>query len=522
MNNSNSVKEKEYLSLLVVVLYLATSLFLLPSYKQIIDPDDTAYLKIADRYAAGDWKLAINGMWSPLNSWIAALLLPVTGLKSVMLFKYLNIGFGVIAVLAVRALIQKSGISAKYHFLTLLGLLPFFVYATYHELGVDWLQCTVLLLYINLIISKNYPKSLLYPVLCGLLGVLAYYAKYYNFHFFWLHFIVANFCWFYRWQDRKLQKQFWSFTATGLITLVVLSIPWILLLHVKYGFYKLNYTAAFDIAWSLDQKVLTRHTQALLQPTLPGAASFLEDPIWHKHEMVSPFTSLAYFRRQIAISLIAFTTFFESIQIYSALFAAVAAYYVFQFFKGGYRLLTFDTFAVLVCLIMPSGYFLFHFEPRFLWPVCILGYILGIQLIERQIWPTIQSKGLQWGIAVVFVLTFCIVPIKDLFNNIERDDEVNDWVEQLRPLHLEGTTFITNGNQNTLMRYAYLSGTSLSVYRIWDVTPEALIQDIQKYKVNYYYEVVKEGRPLLPCSYTAQFPEITNGKFPFIRIYKLN
>lgn len=513
-------KRREYLSLLIIPVYIAACLLLLPFFKEIIDPDDTAYLKIADRYAAGDCRLAINGMWSPLNSWIAAIFLPITGLKSVMLFKYLNIAFGTVAVLATRALIQKSGIAIRYQFLALAGLLPFFIYATYHELGVDWLQCTVLLLYINLICSPKYPRSLLYPVLCGVLGVLAYYAKYYNFHFFWLHFIVANFFWFFNWQDKKLQKKFWSFALTGIAVLCVLSIPWVLLLHTKYGFYKLNYTGAFDIAWSLDQKVLTKHTKALLQPTLPGAASFLEDPIWHKHQMVSPFTSIGFFRRQVAISLIAITTFVEAMQAYSALFAAVAAYYLFRFFKGGYQINGFDTFAVLVCLVMPSGYFLFHFEPRFLWPVCILGYILGLKLIEQKVWPLIKGKKLQWGIAIAFVLTFCVTPLKDLFNNIQRDDEVTEWANKLRPLHLEGSTFITNADQNKLMRYAYLSSTSLSVYRIWDVTADGLIEDIHKYKVNYYYEF-NDGRPLLPCSLTSQLKEVTGGKYSFVKIYRL-
>src|SRR6185312_8317369 len=125
--------------------------------------------------------------------------------------------------------LQKSGVSSRYHFLALLGIIPFFTYATYHELGVDWLQCTILLLYINVIFSKNYPKNWLYPVLCGVLGVLAYYAKYYNFHFFWLHFIVANFFWFCKWEDKKLLKRFWGWSVTGIVVLLLLSIPWVLL-----------------------------------------------------------------------------------------------------------------------------------------------------------------------------------------------------------------------------------------------------------------------------------------------------
>lgn len=356
-------------------------------------------------------------------------------------------------------------------------------------------------------------------MLCGVIGALAYYAKYYNFHFFWLHFIVANLFWFYKRDDKKLLRRFWTWTATGIVMLIALSVPWILLIHHKYGFYKLNYTGVFDLAWSLDQQVLTRHTKALLQPTLPGSPSFLEDPIWHKHEFVTPFSSLGYFRRQVAISMLAVTSFFEILQVYSSLFVAVMAFYLFRFFKGGYKQMSFETMTMLVFITMPAGYFLFHFEPRFLWPICLLGYILGLKLIEEHIWPMVKSKGLQWGVAVFFVLTFCIHPVLDLFNNIQRDDDVTQWAKDLEPYHLQGT-FVTNGDQNRLMRLAYLTGTGLSVYRVWDVTTDALIDDIHKFKVNYYYEF-NNGRPLLPCEVTSQLKEVTGGKLPYLKVYRL-
>lgn len=521
MNNNETTVKREYLSLLAILLYAALCLFLLPAFKEIIDPDDTAYLKITDRYVSGDWKTAINGMWSPLNCWIGALFVSWTGIKGIMMFKYLNIVFGVICMLSVRSLLQKSGVSSKYHFLALLGLIPFCTYATYHELAADWLQCTVLMLYINLIFSKNYPRYYIYPIACGVLGALGYYAKYYNFHFFWLHFIVANLFWFYKRDDKKLQKRFWSWTATGIVLLVLCSVPWILLLHHKYGFYGLNYTGKFDLAWSLDQQVLSKHTQALLQPTLPGAASFLEDPIWHKHDpFVTPFSSWPLFRRQIAISMLAVSSFFEAMQVYSALFVGVIAFYLFRFFKGGYKLNDFERSAVLILITMPSGYFLFHFEPRFLWPVCLIGYVLGLKLIEEFIWPMVKSKGLKWAVPVFFVLTFCVRPVFDLFNNIQRDDEVTQWAKDIEQYHLQGSTFITNSNQNNLMRFAYLSKTSLSVYRVWDVETNNLIDDIHKYKVNYYFEFYKD-RPLLPCEITSQLKEITGGKLPYVRIYQL-
>ena len=522
MNDTNALPEKkEYFSLLAILIYVALSLFLLPFFKEIIDPDDTAYLKIADRWVAGDYKNAINGMWSPLNSLIGALFISWTGIKGIMVFKYLNIAFGAICMLSVRSLLQKSGVSSRYHFIGLLGLVPFCVYATYHELAADWLQCTVLMLYLDLIFSKKYTHNYLYPILCGILGALGYYAKYYNFHFFWLHFIVANVFWFYRQDDRKLDKRFWSYTATGIVCLVAVSVPWILAMHYKYGFYKLNYTGVFDLAWSLDQHVLTKHTKALLPPTLPGSPSFLEDPIWHKHDaFVTPVSSWPLFRRQVAISMLAVSSFFEATYQYSALFVGILGFYLFRFFRGDYKINNFERSAILVFLTMPAGYFLFHFEARFIWPLCLLGYILGLKLIEQYIWPLTQSNVLKWATAGVFVITFCVHPVFDLFNNIQRDDDVAQWVKDTEQFHLQGVNFISNSNQNTLMRYAYLSKNSLSVYRVWDVELQGLVDDIHKYKVNYYFEFYKD-RPLLPCEITSQLKEITGGKLPYLKIYQL-
>ncbi len=55
--------------LMSVVLWL-----IYPHYQYYIDPDGTAYLTIAQRYANGDYAQAINGYWSPWACWLTALL----------------------------------------------------------------------------------------------------------------------------------------------------------------------------------------------------------------------------------------------------------------------------------------------------------------------------------------------------------------------------------------------------------------------------------------------------------------
>ena len=517
MNDASLARRGEYLSLLTIPVYVLLCLALLPYFREIIDPDDTNYLKIAERYASGDWHTAINGMWSPLNSWIGALFL-ATGVKGILLFKYLNIAFGCIVLAAIRKLLQKSGLDRKYHFIALAGLIPFALYATYHELAADWLQCMIILLYLNLIFSPKYPTKTLYPLLCGVLGALAYYAKYYNFHFFWLSFIVLNFYWFYRKGDSTNIRKFWTYTTSGVFMLILCAIPWIVLLHGKYHFWKLNYTGAYDLAWSLNPELVTSHVGTLLPPTLPGAASYLEDPIWLKHDLVTPFSSMHYFLRQVGVSCVSVVSFLEALSFFSALLPAVLAVCIFRFFRNGKQLMSFETGAALVMITMPLGYFVFHVEPRFIWPIFILGYIIGVKLLVNELFPLVRTFGWRLLILSGFMVTCMLRPAIDLVENFRRDDDETAWARAISEFHLQGK-IIANGDQNKVIRMAYLAKLSLAVHTA-TASEDGLIRDIEAQRINYYFEFYG-AQPLLSPAITSQLSEVTVGKFPFMRIYRL-
>ena len=508
---------REYLSPLTIPVYAVLCLALLPYFREIIDPDDTNYLKIAERYASGDWHTAVNGMWSPLNSWIGAVFL-ATGIKGIMLFKCLNIAFGCIVLLAIRKLLQKSGLDGKYHFISLAGLIPFAVCATYGELAADWLQCTILLLYLNLIFSPKYPTKILYPLLCGVLGALAYFAKYYNFHFFWLSFVVLNFYWFYKQGDQAAIRKFWTYTASGIFILLCCSAPWVILLHEKYHFWKLNYTGAYDLAWSLDPGLVTKHTKALLPPTLPGAASYLEDPVWLKHELVTPFSNLHYLIRQVGISCLSVVSFLEALSVFSVLLPAVIAVLLFRFFRMQERTMNFEAGAALVVITMPLGYFMFHVEPRFIWPVFILGYVLGLKLLINEILPLVPANKWRLLILAGFMCTCMLHPAIDLAKDFARDDEETAWAKAIEPLHLQGS-FITNADQNKVIRLAYLAKMSLAVHKEGFIQDE-LIADITQYKINYYFEF-DNAPSLLPGNVTSQLAEVKGGTVTGLHIYRL-
>lgn len=56
-------------------LSLIFNLFYLWDHRDLFDPEGISYLDIADAYLRGDWKHALTGIWSPMYSWLLALVM---------------------------------------------------------------------------------------------------------------------------------------------------------------------------------------------------------------------------------------------------------------------------------------------------------------------------------------------------------------------------------------------------------------------------------------------------------------
>ena len=67
------------LTLSVAAIACLISFFLVALHlwnnRDLFDPDGISYLDMADAYVRGDWRAALNGVWSPLYSWLLALMI---------------------------------------------------------------------------------------------------------------------------------------------------------------------------------------------------------------------------------------------------------------------------------------------------------------------------------------------------------------------------------------------------------------------------------------------------------------
>ena len=466
--------------LLPTVCYAVACLALLPFFKEIIDTDDVVYLEMARRLATGDWFYFINGLWNPLNPAIGAALLP-TGIPELILFKLLNIVFGCLLMPLMLVLLKRAEVPEKSRQTALLCLIPFFVYATYHELCADWLQMLFLCGYLCVLYAPKYKTSLRYALVCGLIGGLAYYAKYYSLQWFLLHFTLSNFAAFCFRKEEKDWRQFFRFTAVGAVVAIVLVVPWVLLLHHRYGFWKLNYGGAINLAWSMDAASIFATGQTVLPPTLPGGMSWFEDPYPLQKAWLTPLSSGHLFLKQIGRSGLAFGGLILWLTAFSVLLPPAIFLGIKRFFSKTKQLALVYQRALLVTLTMPLGYLIFHFEARYIWLIYLVGFVAIFKMIQENARLTSTKKWL-------LIATFWLLPGYEISRSFTRHDEVTGYAKSLVTAGLSGKSFITNAQHHHEKQLSWLAQMPIYEHNNKLADTAVNMQLARDFKVDFYLE----------------------------------
>ena len=184
---------KEHSALLfAAVFFVAAMVVIYPFYQYYIDPDATAYLTVAKRYAAGDYVKAINGYWSPWSIWLTALLMKggMASFKAAIIINAIGaIGF----LVASHSLFRVFRLRKDIQWMLSGALALFLLYAVFWQSFADLWGCFFLLVVLRLMLLEGFVKRPLLWLLTGLCGALAYVAKAYCLPFFVLEIIVCVF-----------------------------------------------------------------------------------------------------------------------------------------------------------------------------------------------------------------------------------------------------------------------------------------------------------------------------------------
>ncbi|MEN6291241.1 MAG: hypothetical protein ABFD07_04380, partial [Methanobacterium sp.] len=160
--------------ILILSLYSILAIFSLHYYPHI-GGDEISYIDIAHAYATGEWGNAVNGIWSPLYSWLMApfFLFNYTSIYGAYLSKILSLIIGFFTIIGIRKLAHTFEMDKIVTSALMFSSFPVILYFSLTYNTPDLLAACVLIYYLSAIFDPNYSNKLFNGVLCGLIGALA-------------------------------------------------------------------------------------------------------------------------------------------------------------------------------------------------------------------------------------------------------------------------------------------------------------------------------------------------------------
>ena len=257
--------------------------------------DGIAYLDMAKVYLAHDWHSAINGYWSPLYSWLLALLMGVITAKpesELLLARALNFAIFLVAILAFglcwktlgernRALSATMSSIAEIYPAgwTIFGYALFVMPAAWYigalvpDMAVAAIVFASIALLLRLEDGKEHPVSA-YVAFGAVLGI-GYYAKVILFYFAVFLLVTMG---LRQMRGGKLLRP----VAAGATFLIIIS-PFVFFLSTTLGHFTIGESGKLNYAWLADipktKNWLTGSPDAAALPFYPG-------PLLHDNPMV--------------------------------------------------------------------------------------------------------------------------------------------------------------------------------------------------------------------------------------------
>lgn len=516
------LRSNSYL-ILVLAAYMVLGMILLPHYQYIVNADGFSYITIAQKYAHGDFSNAINGLWSPLISWLLSVLLwfNTSPEYAVFAFKFLSLVIGLFALIGIHLLSLRFDIKEKIRISILIASIPMILSLSLTRTTPDLLLLSFLLFYLYIIFDYRYTDNLLRIMLCGVLGALAYFTKSYIFVFFPIHFIIMNLLNYFK--IRKNKIKLFKTLFIGLATFFIISSMWVGIISDKYGY--LTFGTASEYNHDLVGPNIKGHHPLicdglLFKPPNKTALSAWEDPSYYKLESWNPLSSWKLFKYQLNFIFDNSLIFLLMITLFSALSIPILLISLVYLIRSPnnlkYSLII--IYSMITISIYSMGFFPINFERRYILIDFVLLFLLGGHLC------TISS--VKKAFAIILIISFIIMPFAGLYSGFNANKDLYDLSQTLKnDYHVHGNIASTGGyvgweDSHFISFYLncqYYSGTS-------DNNVEKLKKELKNNDINYYLAWDKKGTD----SINLPFKEITTGSkrvengTEYLKVYYVN
>lgn len=360
---------------LVMIVFAVWGATVIPGWQWQMNSDGVSYLSVARKYLAGDVVGAVNAYWSPLYSWLLAILIRA-GIEQLLATKVLAVVVGEAILAIVWWLSAHLGLPRDTRFLVCLTLCPILIYFGMTVTSPDLLMTAAVLLYLAQATSAGAVGRWQDRAVTGALGGLAYLAKAYALHFVLLHYSVSALA------DMLGHRGAWRRVAgavvAGYLGFVLVAGAWVACLTAKYGHLTTGSVGQFSLAWNGPGFRIPMFSQGFLAPSDASAVSVWDDATALRFERWNPLGSAAdraHFRRNLARNWREIVAVGQS---FTLLFWPIVVAGIVSLFVAGDAALRRSGFVVLTALLLfPIGYSLLHVHARFLSLTCVLLLVVG-------------------------------------------------------------------------------------------------------------------------------------------------
>jgi hypothetical protein len=421
--------------LFFLIMYVCLFFILFSGYRYVIDPDSTGYFSVAEQLAKGDIHNSINGIWGPLGSWILTPFLRFNA-DEILTAKYLNGFYGFLSVLAFFYLIKKMKIRSLIGMAIMVASVLLIVHFAFFRLFGDLLQLLFLLLYLNIICSKNfsgnYKKIILAALVCG----IGFYAKAYILYFAIIHLPLAIVLAERKDSANRSNRDLIKKISIAFIVLFATVIGWIIALNVKYGHYILG-----------QQNITGSLSPAYHQPRVPfyappfaNAYSIFDDISYQKFTNITPFTNGKLFLAQLKLILfnsIKTIGHFNDFSFAFLIIILVGAFLILGKFPG-FSNQTNNLLLFSFIVVWPLGFLFFHAEPRFLWIMILAVLALAGILLSCLIDKYTSGKKYVYLFSLLIIGSFYLYPLLILKDQYGSDKNYFEIADALKRNNIHG------------------------------------------------------------------------------------
>jgi hypothetical protein len=520
---------------LIIVLLIFSVLCTTKHQYPRLTADATLYFSIAQKYVNGDLSNAINGYWGPLLAW---LLIPFAyfGTSHVFAINMLNLVLGVLTITGIWVLSFRFEINNKIRIIILISSLPIVLKFSLVQ-PMDFLLVCILIYYFGIVFNNDYQKSVYHGIFSGVLGALAYFTKAYAFPFFIVHFFLINIFHYFRDLHKSDKKYILKNAIIGFIIFFLITSSWIMIISEKYGYLtfstmrETNFNAPGPEAMGggLEFGVPIFY-EGFFEPPNETAFVVWEDPSYIRGKPWSAWESWGYLKHFIKLVLKNIAEGLLIFESFSTLSVTFLIFYVILIFKEPFHKILSRgdlLYPLFTVILFTGGYVLFHFEPRYLWPINILLLLMGGHVLyvifQKEI---LQHKVMKNILIGLFLVSFIFIPSRLIIQTKGggMDLEMHHLSTELDQFNIQGNIasnreyVSTHDAWHKTFRLAYwLNGRYYGQARE-NINDRELENDLKKHDIDYYF---LWGESIYIPQFLNRYRELTRGAIQGLQIFSL-